>query len=95
MINFFIIIIIIALICKQNSKIRLPLLIVIGLLLVFIYKNNGSDFFSSYLNIFIFLILGFVAILLKNRRDKEELSVTQWFFIFFGLGILLFILFII
>lgn len=94
MINFFIRIIIIALICKQNSKIRLPLLIVIGLLLVFIYKNNGSDFFSSYLNIFIFLILGFVAILLKNRRDmdKEELSITQWFFIFFGLGILLFII---
>lgn len=95
MISDFLIIIIIILLTKQYKKIRLPLIIIVGLSLIFVYKNNGDSFFIGFLRSFLFFIFGFVATLLDNRKDKKELSITQWFLIFFGLGISLFIIYII
>ena len=95
MITDLLIIIIIILLTKQNKKIRIPFIIIVGLCLIFVYKNNGDSFFIGFFRSFFFFIFGFVATLLDNRKDKKELSVTQWFLIFLGLGISLFIIYII
>lgn len=77
------------------------LLIVMGIICAYIHKNKGYSPVAGFCWGFFFFIIGLIVVLLERDKDEQiaadkgHLSMMQWLLIFFGIGILLIILFFI
>ena len=71
------------------------ILIAMGILCAFIHKNKGYSPIAGFCRGFFFFIIGLIIVLLERNKenqliaDKGHLTMTQWLFIFLGVGTLL------
>lgn len=85
----------------MNTTIILILLIAMGILCAYIHKNKGYSPIAGFCWGFFFFIIGLIIVLLERNKeeqmavDKDNLSMTQWLFIFLGIGIALIIIYFI
>ena len=85
----------------MNTTVSLIILIAMGLLCSYIHKNKGYSPIAGFCWGFFFFIIGLIIVLLERNKeeqmaaDKGNLSLTQWLFIFLGIGIALIAIFLI
>ena len=76
-------------------------LVAMGILCAFIHQNKGYSPIAGFCWGFFFSIIGLLVVLLERTKedqliaDKGSLSMVQWLLIFFGIGILLIVIFFI
>ena len=85
----------------MNTTVSLIILIAMGILCAYIHKNKGYSPVAVVCWGFFFFIIGLIIVLVERNKeeqmvaDKGKLSMTQWLFIFLGIGIALIVIFFI
>ena len=85
----------------MNTTVSLIVLIAMGILCAYIHKNKGYSPVAGFCWGFFFFIIGLIIVLVERNKeeqmvaDKGKLSMTQWLFIFLGIGIALIVIFFI